>query len=267
MATEISEPGSSSISAHSPLTLWNKGEKVRIAYIEEPPFYWTDESHLVKGADIELAEVVLRAIGVTSIEYQLTTFEELLPGVQAGRWDMNVPIFVTPERAKNVAFSVPVWSLGDGFLVLHGNPKALTSYESVLTRGDALLGLIPGQVQFDAARAAGVGDSQIVIFNSQPEAAAALLAGKIDAFAATAVGNHVIANANPKFEAVPFMRSKDVNTPVGAFSFSKSNYDLLQAVNAQLREYLGSADHRTRMAKYGITQTEIDGVVAGKGTK
>ncbi|MFC0517786.1 transporter substrate-binding domain-containing protein [Mucilaginibacter angelicae] len=241
--------------------------KVRIAYIEEPPFYWTDENHLVKGADIELAEVVLRAIGVMSIEYQLTTFEELLPGVQANRWDMNVPIFVTSERARNVAFSVPVWSLGDGFLVHQGNPRALTSYETVAMSGDTLLGLIPGQVQFDAAKLAGVRDSQIVMFNSQPEAAAALLAGKIDAFAATAVGNQVTANANPRLEAVPFKNSKDGKVPVGAFSFSKGNHGLLEAVNAQLREYLGSADHRTRMAKYGITRTEIDSVVANKGTK
>ncbi|SDF71466.1 amino acid ABC transporter substrate-binding protein, PAAT family [Mucilaginibacter pineti] len=267
METEISAHGSSSISAHLPLTLWNKDMKVRIAYIEEPPFYWTDENHLVKGADIELAEVILRAIGVTSIEYQLTTFEELLPGVQTGRWDMNVPIFVTPERARNVVFSVPVWSLGDGFVVHHGNPKALTNYESVVMRSDALLGLIPGQVQFDAAKLAGVSDSQIVLFNSQPEAAAALLAGKIDAFAATAVGNHVTANANPKLEAVPFKNSQDGKAPVGAFSFSKNNHGILQAVNAQLHEYLGSADHRTRMAKYGITQNEIDSVAASKGTK
>lgn len=254
-------------SAHSALTSWNKDKKLRIAYIEEPPFYWTNENHLVTGADIELAEAVLRAIGVQSIEYQLTTFEELLPGVQAGRWDMNVPIFVTPERAMNVAFSVPVWSLGDGFLVHQGNPKALTSYEAVVMRGDARIGLIPGQVQFDAAKSAGVGDNQIVIFNNQPEAAAALLAGKIDAFAATAVGNHATAAANPELEAVPFKNSKDAKSPVGAFSFNKNNHALLQAVNAQLREYLGSADHRTRMAKYGITQTEIDSVLTGKEPK
>jgi len=254
-------------SAHSPLTSWNKDMKLRIAYIEEPPFYWTDESNLVKGADIELAEAVLGAIGVKSIEYQLTTFEELLPGVQAGRWDMNVPIFVTPERAMNVAFSVPVWSLGDGFLVCQGNPKELTSYESVVMRSDARLGLIPSQVQFGAAKSAGVSDSQIVLFNSQPEAAAALLAGKIDAFAATAVGNYATATANPGLEAVPFKNSKDGKALVGAFSFNKSSHGLLRAVNAQLQEYLGSADHRTRMAKYGITQTEIDSVVGGKGLK
>jgi polar amino acid transport system substrate-binding protein len=250
-----------------PLNTLSKCSKLRIAYVEEPPFYWSDEDHSVKGADIELAEVVLRAIGVSAIEYQLTTFEELLPGVEAGRWDMNVPIFVTAERAKNVAFSVPVWSLGDGFVVQRGNPQKLTSYEDVVVRSDVRLGVIPGQVQFDAAKLAGVRDSQIVIFNDQPEAVAALLAGKIDVFAATAVGNRVIANANQKLEAVPLENSKDGNAPVGAFSFRKSNHSLLQTVNAQLREYLGSADHRARMAKYGITQTEIDSVVAGKRTK
>lgn len=267
MVAKISGISSSITSEHSPLKTWSKSTKLRIAYIEEPPFYWTDENHLVKGADIELAGVVLRAIGVSSIEYQLTTFEELLPGVQAGRWDMNVPIFVTPERAMNVAFSVPVWSLGDGFLVYQGNPKALTSYEAVVMRGDARLGLIPGQMQFDAAKSAGVSESQIVMFKSQPEATAALLARKIDAFAATAVGNHVTATANPELEAVPFNNSKDRKAPVGAFSFSKSNHGLLQAVNAQLHRYLGSVDHRTRMAKYGITQTEIDSVVAVEGAK
>lgn len=245
---------------NSPLKIWDKNKTINIAYVDEPPFYWT-EGTLVKGADIELIETVLREIGVASIEYHLTTFDELLSGVQTGRWDMNVPIFVTPERAKDVAFSVPVWALGDGFVVHRGNPKQLTSYEAVAMRNDAKLGLIPGQVQFDKAKSAGVNDSQIVLFNNQPEAVAALLDGKIDVFAATAVGNRAIADANPELISVPHENNKDANVPVGAFSFSKDNHELLQAVNAQLSEYLGTADHRERMAKYGITKTEIDSIV------
>jgi polar amino acid transport system substrate-binding protein len=88
--------------------------KVTIAYIEEPPFGWTEQGGTATGADVELAEAVLREIGVTRIKHRLTTFSELLPGVEAGRWDMNVPLFVTPERAARVAFSVPVWAIGDG---------------------------------------------------------------------------------------------------------------------------------------------------------
>lgn len=236
--------------------------KVRIAYVEEPPFYWTGDDQAIVGADVELAEVVLRAIGVTSIEYQLTTFAELLPGVSEGRWDMNVPIFVTEERTQQVAFSRPVWALGDGFVVQQGNPKLLTSYEAVAARGDARLGLIPGQVQVDSAKAAGVEDGQIILFKDQSEVIAALQAGTIDAFAATALGNSAIAGAHAGLESVAHAMDKNGKTPVGAFSFSKTNQRLLQAVNKQLRVYLGSADHRARVAKYGITATEIDSVVA-----
>jgi len=236
---------------------------VRIAYIEEPPFGWTGSDHAAMGADIELADAVLRAIGVASVEHHLTTFEELLPGVQEGRWDMNVPLFVTPERAEHVAFSVPVWSIGDGFLLQRGNPKALTSYEAVAVRSDARLGIIAGQVQFDSAKSAGVLDSQIFLFKDQPNALSALRAGQIDAYASTAVGNRVLAESadNAALEAYAHEKGRDGRAPVGAFSFNKSNRDLVQAVNKRLREYLGSVDHRTCMARYSLTHTEIDSVI------
>jgi polar amino acid transport system substrate-binding protein len=234
--------------------------KVRIAYLEEPPFYWTAEDGSVKGADIELAEVVLRAAGASAIEYQRVAFDELLLGVQEDRWDMNVPIFVTPERAGSVAFSTPVWALADGLLLRHGNPKALISYESVAARNDARLGIVAGTVQLDAAKSAGVNDGQILAFKDQPDAIDALLTGTIDAYASTAVGSRTLANAHPQLEVATLAMSQDGRAPVGAFSFSKRNTDLLQAVNDQLRLYLGSDDHRARMAEYGLTRAELDSV-------
>ena len=245
---------------------WDKKTKIKIAYVDEPPFYWT-ESDSVKGADIELVEAILQAIGVTDIEYIHTTFENLLPGVQSGKWDMNVPIFVTSERERVVTFSTPVWALGDGFVVQKGNPENLTSYEAVGKVADARLGLIPGQVQFEKAKAAGVSDNQIIMFKDQPEVITALLEGKIDAFAATAIGNNSIAKANPQLESVPHLIISKEQIPVGAFSFNKENLTLINAVNKRLCAYLGTEDHRTRMAKYGITNTEIDPVVTNNDAK
>lgn len=235
---------------------------VKLAYIEEPPFYWTAEDGSVTGSDIALAEAVLKAIGVTSIEYVRTSFAEFLPGVNAGRWDMNVPIFVSEERAKEVLFSVPVWALGDGFLLPAGNPKELSSYKSIAANEDLRLGAIAGTVQIGAAKSAGVADQQIVIFKDQPEAIIALRDGKIDAFVGTAVGNRALAETNSGFDTVAHEPGEDGKVPVGAFSFSKANTKLQKAVNDQLHKYLGSEDHRSRMAKFGITKTEIDSVVA-----
>lgn len=239
--------------------------KLRIAYIEEPPFYWTAEDGTVTGADIELADTVLRAIGVTTIEHVPTTFDEFLPGVQQGRWDMNVPIFVTPERAQHVAFSTPVWALGDGFLVHPGNPKALTGYAALAARTDARLGIVAGQVQAASARAAGVTDGQFVVFKNQPEAIAALVAGTIDAFAATALGSRAAAADNLAVEAVAHPMGQGATVPVGAFSFAQGNHGLLAAVNGQLGFFLGTHEHRACMAKYGITRTENDAVLPQPG--
>ena len=239
--------------------------KVVIAYIEEPPFGWTLADRSATGADIELADSVLRAIGVRHVEHRLTTFAELLPGVQSGRWDMNVPLFVTPERTAKVEFSVPVWAIGDGFLVRSGNPKALNSYESVARHADARLGVIVGQVQHVSARAKGVRDEQILLFREQAQAIAAVEAGEIDAYASTALGNRIVAErlGLARVEAVAHESGTGVDkqAPVGAFSFGKGNRALVDAVNRQLRVYLGSAEHRRCMARFGLSEREIDPVL------
>ncbi|NKJ50484.1 amino acid ABC transporter substrate-binding protein [Burkholderia sp. SG-MS1] len=244
--------------------------KVTIAYIDEPPFGWTNANRIATGADIDLAEAVLRGIGVTRIEHHLTTFSELLPGVQAGRWDMNVPLFVTPERAARVAFSVPVWAIGDGFLVRAGNPKALKSYASLAERRDARLGIIAGQVQHDAAKESGVVENQITLFEHQSDAIAAVRSGTIDAYASTALGNRILANriGDSVLEAVEHETGspeRQQNLPLGAFSFNRRSSDLLNAVNEQLRLYLGSPNHRARMARFGLTHNEIDPALGRRG--
>lgn len=161
--------------------------------LQEPPFGWTESNQAAMGADVELAEVVVRAIGATQIEHHLTTFSELLPGVQAGRWDMNVPLFVTPERANQVAFSLPVWAIAM-------RTRALT-WEIAYSRVAS------------AARC------------SRPS------------------------------RTTPAKMASNVSRWAHSH---KSNGHLLNAVNEQLRSYLGSADHRTRMSKFGLTHNEID---------
>ncbi|GGA41594.1 transporter substrate-binding domain-containing protein [Dyella nitratireducens] len=235
--------------------------KITIAYIEEPPFGWTGHDGLPTGADVELAEVVLRAIGYTQIHCQRVTFEELLPGAAGGRWNMNVPIFITTERSETVDFSAPVWAAGDGFVVAADNPKGLDSYAAVARREDARLGVIPGTVQQASALEAGVRDTQIFPFARQDEAIEALLVGRIDAYAATALGNRAIADRVGHDRVAAVANVAGASAPLGAFSFSKNNTVLRDAVNAELHRYLGSADHRQRMATYGFTNDEIDPVL------
>jgi polar amino acid transport system substrate-binding protein len=231
--------------------------RVRVAYVEEPPFYWT-EGGAATGSDIELAEAVLRSLGADRIEFVPTTFDELLPGVRAGRWEMNVPIFITPAREREVAFSRPVWTLVDGLIVRHGNPLHLSAYADVAAL-DARLGVIPGQVQITAASSAGVRGGQLVEFGDQGSAITALLAGEIDAFAATAVGNRAAVDQHPDLDQV-VLAPADGGALTGGFSFALDS-PLQSVVNAELARYLGSRWHRDTVGRFGITAAEIDPVI------
>lgn len=235
--------------------------KIKVAYVDEPPFYWTTEDGSVVGSDISLAEVVLRKSGATDIEYVLTTFEELLPGVAQGRWDVNVPIFISAEREKIVHFSRPVWALGDGFVVKAGNPLGLVCYESYVGRPEAKLAVITGTVQIEAARKAGMSAEQMVQFKDQADAMDAVVDGRVDAFVGTAVGNRALIRGYAGMETVDHPASTNGLVPVGGFSFSLRNLELKHAVDAALDEFLGSSAHRTMVAEFGLSDAEVDGAL------
>jgi polar amino acid transport system substrate-binding protein len=237
-------------------------EKVVLAYIDEPPFGMPGPNGQARGCDVDLAMTVLRGIGVRSIEMRLATFAELVPGVCAGRWTINAPLFVTPQRAAAVAFSRPVWALDDGFIVRARNRAQIDGYRSIAAQG-LRLGVVTAQVQRDSALAAGVSIDRIIEFATQHAAIAALLAGQVDAYASTALGNrHFVRElGNAELTAVDAAvapSSRRVSPPIGAYSFAHRSAELRERFDQYLATHLGSAAHRERMASFGLCAREID---------
>jgi polar amino acid transport system substrate-binding protein len=91
----------------------------------------------------------------------------------------------------------------------------------------------------------------------------ALLAARIDAYASTALGNRILAERIGPCRVAAVAHALNQSPAVGGFSFGKHEASLRDAVNQELRRYLGSDDHRQRMAKYGFTRDEIDPVLNG----
>jgi polar amino acid transport system substrate-binding protein len=232
-------------------------EGIIFAYLDEPPFGFPGSDGQPSGCDVEVGLTILKSIGIQRVETSLVTFADLLPGVMKGQWAMNTAMFVTPERSRLVDFSQPVWALADGFIVKAGNPKALINYEVVAANPTAKLGVVKATVQRQTALNAGIPPERIIELTTQSESIEALLTGEIDAFASTALGNRVFVREanNAGLVGVDLATT----TPaLGAFSFAKSNGGLRQAFDTALRAYLGSSEHRTLMAHYGFTDTDID---------
>jgi polar amino acid transport system substrate-binding protein len=240
--------------------------KIVFAHLDEPPFCFRADGRS-SGCDVDVARAVLGIIGVQEFEPVIVEFSDLIPGLVAGRWVMTTGLFITPARRDLVDFSRPIWALPDGLLVMAGNPKRLTSYASIAAERTARLGVVKDQVQRDAAVAAGVAAARIRDYVSQDEAARAVLAGDIDAYASVAMAHrgYLQRHAEPRLAVVdvaPTVGSgDDADPPYGAFAFAKANSGLAPAVDDALSSYLGSPAHRALMSSYGFGTAEIDRIV------
>ncbi|MCC6612676.1 MAG: transporter substrate-binding domain-containing protein [Anaerolineae bacterium] len=233
-------------------------ERVIFAYIDEPPFAWTGEDGTPFGCDVAVALRVLRSLGVEQIETRRVTFAELIPGVIAQQWTINTPIFITPERGKLVRFSRPVWALSDGLMLRADAPSTLKGYASIAQDSRLRLGVVRDQVQHQTALRAGIPAERIDVFETQEAVVAALLEGRVDAYAATTIGHRAYLTYTQQdgLRVVDTLPAYGVAVPprLGAYSFAKTSTDLADAFDGGLAEFLGSAAHRALMRAHGFTE-------------
>src|SRR5690606_645890 len=57
------------------------------------------------------------------VEMVDTTWDNIVAGLQAGRWDLSLALNRTPRRAMAVAFSEPAWHYEIAFVFDADNPK------------------------------------------------------------------------------------------------------------------------------------------------
>lgn len=242
--------------------------KVRIAYANEAPFGFKDlTTGEVTGEAPEIAREIFKRMGVTGIETTLADFGQLIPGLRAGRFDVIAAgMYITPERARQIRFSNPTYAVGEGFLVKAGNPKSLHSFADVLNNDTVLLGVVGGTVELTIAEQMKIPAGRIVVFPDNGAALAGLKAGRIDAFAGTALTVLDLLNKSPGADverAEPFTQPTVGRRALsyGAFGFRLDDATLVDAFNKELSTFIGSEEHQALVAPFGFTTTELPGDV------
>jgi polar amino acid transport system substrate-binding protein len=229
----------------------------KFAYLIEPPFNYRTSDGVITGCDVELARTVLGMVGVHEFGLVEAGFAQLLPGLVDGHWRMTTGLFATEERRKIAAFSRPIWALPDGLLVQKGNPMRLTGYRSVAQTDGCVLAVIRDQVQHRTAVEFGAHEDRILIFETYPDAARAVLDGRSHAYASVAMAHSDFIDAHPYLEVVS-VGADEKEPAFGSFAFKKSDEDFRQAVDDALLAYLGSDEHRAMMKRFGFVDAQID---------
>jgi polar amino acid transport system substrate-binding protein len=237
--------------------------KVVIGIANEAPYGFTAADGTVTGEAPEIAKHVLGEMGVKEVEGVITEFGSLIPGLNAGRFDMIAAgMFLTPERCQQITFSEPTYGIGQAFLIKEGNPKNIHNYDDVAANSDVTLAVMGGAIEGQYAQQAGVPMGQLLVVPDRAAGTAAVEAGRADAFALTSltIGDIVEARGAgsglAKTDAFSMVAGQNVKGH-GGFGFRNEDAEFVDQFNEKLTAFIGTPEHLALVEPFGFTKDEL----------
>ncbi|BDX02944.1 ectoine/hydroxyectoine ABC transporter substrate-binding protein EhuB [Marinomonas pontica] len=256
-----------SVSANTLDKIQSEGA-VTIGVANEVPYGYTTPDGKPAGEAPSIAVHVLNDLGVDNVNVVVTEFGSLIPGLRAGRFDVIAAgMYITPKRCKQILFSNPTYSIGEGFLVKNGNPQALNGYDSI-DANDVKLGVMSGSVEYGYARDFGIAMNKIVTLPDYPSGVAALKSGRIDALAGTSLTMASLAQKDDRVELAqpftPLMIKGESVKGYGGFGFRPADTALRDAFNENLTVFIDTKEHIAMVEPYGFGKHTSPGGMTAK---
>lgn len=156
------------------------------------------------GADVDIANAVAKLLGAQA-QIKTTGFDVIIPALKAKKCDAIISaLTATPERAKEVDFANYV-TVGMLLMVKKGNPSHVTGLASLSGKSVAVQAATTEKAKLDAENKTlskqGKAKITVKIYPADTSAAAALNAGKVDAYFTDATpALYYIKTTSGKFE-------------------------------------------------------------------
>ncbi|HLS15959.1 MAG TPA: transporter substrate-binding domain-containing protein [Beutenbergiaceae bacterium] len=210
---------------------------ITVGFAGEAPYSYEEDGELT-GATVAMHEEIFGAMGIDNVEGELTDWDALIPGLNAGRFDaIAAGMSILPDRCAQASFSEPEFMYTTALMVPEGNPDNLTDIDSVVEAGDSVqMAAMSGAIEADYAEDLGI-DAMLV--QGPQDGMDAINAGRADVFALTGISLNYMADNNPDAGVEvteSFVQVIDGVEQVGAGGtvFRDEDTELLDAYNEEL---------------------------------
>lgn len=238
---------------------------IRVGFPNQIPYAYANERGELTGADAEVAKLVIARMGIGKMEGVLTEFAALIPGLKARRFDIVLAMFVNPQRCEQVAFSEPIYGIGQALVVAKGNPLKLKSFEALAaTDPKVRIAVMAGAVQANYLKKIGVPSDSVAVLPDGLSAVNAITSGRADVFPISALPARRLVQTlgpNPGVEVVegfpdPVIEGKSARG-YGAFAFRKEDVDLVRSFDTALASLVGTDQHLAAIAPFGFDRSNL----------
>ena len=206
-----------------------------------PPYEYYDNGQLV-GIDIEVAGAIAEKLGM-KLETTDIAFESIIPGVQAGKYDIGMAgVTVSEDRLQQVNFS-DSYATGVQVVIVKEGGKV----QSLDDMADAIIGTQSGTTGFIYA-SGDFGDDHVKSFTKTTDAVEALKNGQVDCVLLDNAPAEALVDANP--DAGLSILETAYTVEDYAIAINKENTDLQAKINAALAELVADGTLQSIIDKY-----------------
>lgn len=215
-----------------------KAGQIVIATSPDFPPFETIEGGEVVGIEIEIMEKIAAKLGVT-LKIEQVNFDSVLPGIQAGKYDVGVSgITIDEDRKKNADFTNPYFEAAQVIVVKNDSPIA--------SKADLEGKKISVQTGTTAEKYCLTNGYQVSAFESNNDAFAAVTADKVDAW----VVDNEVAVAMIKGNADVKKLDENMTTEPYGFAFPKGSDSLVEAFNTEISAMIADGTIQAIFDKY-----------------
>jgi len=224
---------------------------VRIGLANQPPYSSLAPDGTLGGFVPTLVRQVMEKLGVAKIEPFVASYGELVPGLQAGRWQMIGAAFrLSKERCSAVMFTDPVVFDGGAMAFEKSELSNVPADIKSLASMDGQVGILQGSYLVRLVASLGVAQSRIVQFPDNPALIDGLLAKRVKVAVSTNSSLRDLQKQRGKFD-IQYPLSDD--PPVGsAPAFALGDTELHAAFQKELRAMRASGDLDKLAAQFGF---------------
>jgi len=236
---------------------------IRIGIANQPPYSGMNPDGSVAGFVPVLVQTIMAKLGIAKVEPLVATYGQLVPGLQAGRWDMIGASFrINKERCTQVHFTDPVTFDGGAIAYVPGDMPNPARNLGDLARAGTKIGVLQGSYLVRLAESKGVVGANISQFPSNPALIDGLLAKRAQ----------VVVSTNASLQQLRRMRNGGFeiiypvpdDPPVGSGpAFRREDNDIYEAFQRELRAMRTSGDLEKLGVRFGFeTPAELRGTTA-----